>query len=645
MQLEKVRIAGFRSYDIPIDIEIDAHSTVIAGRNDAGKSSVLEALEAFFDDKVDVKDFSVRSEGPIEVTCQFSDLPSSVTIDAKFATSLSDEYLLDAAGKLSVKKTWSRGKTGSPAVSVFAVHPTADTGDLNLLELKQQGLKAKARELGIANEAIRVEGDGRTNTAYRRAIWSSLLDSGDARLTKREVTLSKEDGLNVAKALSNYYPYFHLFRSDRASDETEPLAQDPVKLIVKEVLDEHIDQLSMLSSQIEKQINQKLSSVISKLSEVAPDMAASLTAQDLTPKWQNAYGKAQFVDENDVPLARRGSGTRRLVLLSFFRAEAERDIADSDDNYHRGVITAVEEPETALHSDLQKQIVSSLLDVSERSNRQVLLTTHSSNLLREVPATSIRYIRRETEGPRCISAESPTSGRELLESLNASLGIFTDHDVRCFILVEGRRDKEGLLRLSRAVAEKVGDDELSLEWLESQGRISFMPIGGGGNLSLWESNLSAFNRHEFYIIDSDRKKRGDKLKPEVAELQASTNDNRHACVLDRRELENYLTVESVIDSFPELDDFEDEFRGRIASVADWHYADIPTLVAQAAHSANADSKVPWESLSVDKRGDKESRAKKRLAEAFGHSSVVDSVWSENCDLKGVLEQVRAKVIS
>src|SRR5699024_2800741 len=151
-----------------------------------------------------------------------------------------------------------------------------------------------------------------------------------------------------------------------------------------------------------------------------------------------------------------------------------------------GVIAAVEEPETALHSDLQKQIVSSLLDVGEKANRQVLLTTHSANLLREVPATSIRYIRRDAEGIRCVSAESPTSGRALLESLNESLGIFSDHDVRCFILVEGRRDKEGLLRLSQAVAERYEDQDLSLEHLESQGKIAFMPIGGGGNLSLWE---------------------------------------------------------------------------------------------------------------------------------------------------------------
>lgn len=645
MRLEKVIIAGFRSYDAPFELEIDQASTIIAGRNDAGKSSVLEALESFFEDIVDTKDFAVRSVEPITISCQFSNLPDSVTIDANFSTSLQEEYLLDANGRLNVTKTWTRARAKSPTVSVLAVHPTTTDGDLNLLDLKQAALKSKARSAEITASGVPVEGDGRTNAAYRHAIWSSLIDSGNATLEEREVVLSKEDGLNVAKALAKYYPHFHLFRSDRASDESEPLAQDPVKLIVKEILDEHTEKLSELSSQIEEQINKKLSDVILKLSEVAPEMAASLKAQELAPKWPSAYGKAQFTDENDVPLARRGSGTRRLVLLSFFRAEAERDMPDSGNTYHRGVITAVEEPETALHSDLQKQIVSSLMDVGERADRQVLLTTHSANLLREVPATSIRYIRRESDGPRCVTAESPTRGKDLLESLNESLGIFTDHDVRCFLLVEGRRDKEGLVRLSRAMAERFGDDNLSLGHLEAQGRISFMPIGGGGNLSLWESNLSAFNRHEFYVIDSDRSSHDDELKPEVIELQTRATDNRHVFILDRRELENYLTLESILSVHQELTGFESEFQVELASANSWNYADIPTLVARAAHRANQDSQIAWENISEDKRSDKESKAKKRLVQAFDHSSVVESVWTSNCDLKIMLECVRSAVVS
>ncbi|MGY5766688.1 ATP-binding protein [Brachybacterium sp. DNPG3] len=639
MQLAKLEISGFRSYVEPFEIEFEEGATSIVGRNDAGKSSILEALEAFFAGKVDPKDYSVNSSLPIAVSCEFTELPETVSIDANFSTTLAAEYLLTRSGSLRVTKEWSRGKPSGPKVSVLADHPTSDTVETNLLDLKQQGLKKVAAGRGISLEDVQGKGDARTNSAYRKAIWDQVLESGDASLVEREVQLSKEDGLDVAKALEKYYPYFHLFRSDRASDENEPIAQDPIKLIVKEVLEQHSAQLNEFATVIEGEVNRKLKAVVGKLAEVAPDMAATLRAQDLAPKWTGAYGKAQFIDENDVPLSRRGSGTRRLVLLSFFRAEAEREVDEDHTTYHRGVLTAVEEPETALHSDLQRQILSSLLDVADQPNRQVILTTHSSNLLRDVPATSIRYIRSESGKKSCVSADSSSSGQELLSALNSSLGIFTDHNVRCFVLIEGRRDKEGIVALTESLHANTDEGVVPFYHLESQGRVAFMPIGGGGNLSLWESNLSEFNRHEVYVVDSDRESVSSPLKKEVIGLQTREDTNRTVVVLERRELENYLTFEAICSAYADLSEFERLFREAIGTAGEWDYVDIPSIAAEAAHEANPAAGQPWLELSESKRSEKESAAKKRLAKAFRHESVAKSLVESDCDLMRTLRRI------
>lgn len=42
---------------------------------------------------------------------------------------------------------------------------------------------------------------------------------------------------------------------------------------------------------------------------------------------------------------------KRLVLLSFFRAEAERRLSEQGGN---GIIYAIEEPETSQHTENQK---------------------------------------------------------------------------------------------------------------------------------------------------------------------------------------------------------------------------------------------------------------------------------------------------
>lgn len=49
MKLKKIRIKNFRGYDREIDVSI-GDVTVFAGKNDAGKSVVLEALDIFSKD-------------------------------------------------------------------------------------------------------------------------------------------------------------------------------------------------------------------------------------------------------------------------------------------------------------------------------------------------------------------------------------------------------------------------------------------------------------------------------------------------------------------------------------------------------------------------------------------------------------------
>ena len=59
-------------------------------------------------------------------------------------------------------------------------------------------------------------------------------------------------------------------------------------------------------------------------------------------------------DGNGVPVNKRGSGARRLILLSFFRAQAERAAGGKE------VIYAIEEPETSQHPDNQRALAEAL---------------------------------------------------------------------------------------------------------------------------------------------------------------------------------------------------------------------------------------------------------------------------------------------
>lgn len=639
MKLEAVTISGFRGYGEPLTVSIEGSTTTIIGRNDAGKSSVFEALDIFFGgSKPEVSDFTIDSSEPLEISCTFTDLPPAVVLDVNRSTTLQDEYLVDTNGRLTLVKSWTRSKLTAPSIYALANHPSFQT-DLDPLNAKLPALKAEATRLGIPNLEI---DDRRASSAYRSAIWKTTIASGTAVLVEKKVALTSEDGKSVAAALSSYLPVFHLFKADRQGNEADKVAQDPAAAVIKAVLAEHEDTLEELSQTVQSQVESMLGEVVRSLSDVAPKLAKSLSINDPAPVWSKAFSGLQFFDENGVPLSKRGSGTRRLVLLSFFRATAEKGLLleeDDSNSYHRGVITAVEEPETALHADLQTDIISSLQDVGDLPHRQVLLTTHSANLIRLVPANSIRYIT--VSGPHkrsCISVESDGNATALLGELNRSLGIFTDHNVRCFILVEGRNDIAALRNLS-AACEREGISSIrSLASMEAAGLVCFMPIGGGGSASLWESTLSPFRRYEVHIMDSDRESPDHALKQSMQDLKDRADEKRLVYILNRREMENYLTREAVEHAFADVPGFNSRLADRTQSL-DWDYIDIPSVCADVVHEIGTSSDKRWAELTDTVRKKKESNAKKRLNEAFSHNSVCANFEPSEADLFEALSEI------
>lgn len=83
MKLEKVKIKNFRCYREEISIPI-SNLTAIIAKNDVGKSSILEALDAFFNtEKLDSGDRSagLRNADNVEITCIFKDIPDQLIID------------------------------------------------------------------------------------------------------------------------------------------------------------------------------------------------------------------------------------------------------------------------------------------------------------------------------------------------------------------------------------------------------------------------------------------------------------------------------------------------------------------------------------------------------------------------------------
>jgi len=207
MKLVSVEIENLRCYQEPIKAKIDSLTTFI-GKNDIGKSTVLEALEIFFNNdtvKITQGDENIHSGSSlVSIICEFSDLPQKLVLDSGAETSLNEEYLLTKDGTLKVKKIFDCGKkTPTCEVFIIANHPRAN-GINNLLELKEKDLQAIVKKEGI-------ECPLKGNPIMRKAIWSSNKEL-DLGLVELPVTKPKEDSKRIWEQIDKYLPLYALFR-------------------------------------------------------------------------------------------------------------------------------------------------------------------------------------------------------------------------------------------------------------------------------------------------------------------------------------------------------------------------------------------------------------------------------------------------
>lgn len=396
MKIKSIAINRFRGYDRRVTIQIEDLLAMV-GKNDIGKSTILEALDIFFNEnkgpvKLDKDDINrsclEAGEECVEIEVEFSELPSELVLDSTNKTTLKNEYLVTSTGTLHVIKRYPRA--GREKVYLRALHPTSpECADL---------LSKKVRELQAIVKDRDIPCKDKTKSAeLRKAIWSNVKD---LQLQDCEIEVAKIDAKNIWEQLKAHMPLYTLFQSDRKNSDGDSEVQGPMGIAVREILgDPKIrSQLADVAETVKARLDEVASRTLEKLSEFNPEVATSLNpvlpdSSDL--KWPDVFKKVSISGGDEVPINKRGSGVKRLVLVSFFIAEAERRQKESN---APDIIYAIEEPETSQHPDHQRYLIDALLKLSKTSNTQVLITTHSAEVVRCLDFSNILLIAGRGEG-------------------------------------------------------------------------------------------------------------------------------------------------------------------------------------------------------------------------------------------------------
>lgn len=531
MRLDSITIENFRCYREAVTVRLDDLTTFV-GKNDIGKSSVLEALEIFFNNdtvKIEQDDQNIFSgDTRVTITCEFSNLPSVLTLDAGAETTLASEYLLTIEGTLKIQKVYDC-KNKIPSVEVFIVarHPTVQNV-AGLLELKEKDLQKIVKEKGLMAQL-------KGNPGMRKAIWEAEADLKLADNVTIAISKPKEDSKRIWEQLESHLPIYALFQSDRSSRDSDGEVQNPMKAAVAAAIAEVQVEIDAIQQKVREKAVKIAQETLEALQTIAPTLARELTPQFTPPttsKWTGLFSVGMDTDDG-IPLNKRGSGIRRLVLVSFFKAAAERRLAAGN---KRSIIYAIEEPETAQHPNNQKILLDSFKTLAAYAGYQVVLTTHSPGFAAELPTAGIRFVSRDDAGKPTIEA-----GADVFGQVAQALGVVPDSRVKVLFCVEGPNDVVAFKCLSHAL--HLADP--TLPNLSVDERVAFITLGGS-TLKHWVTGhyLKALHRPEVHIYDSD-----------VATYAASVaqvnqrNDGSWAVQTAKHEVESYLHADAIAEAF------------------------------------------------------------------------------------------------
>jgi putative ATP-dependent endonuclease of the OLD family len=207
VKLKEVKLQNFRGYKNEVTVSFE-NLAVLIGRNDAGKSSILDALNIFFNDaEIQKEDACVHGNTTdVRISCVFSDLPTQIVLDELHPTTLQQEYLVRQDGLLEVCRIFNcntaKGKAEDAAHSrktgaIYAIeepetsqHPNHQLMLLDAFqELTDQDLAQVILTTHTPTLARKVDRNSIRLVALDAAHPKILLGSEDATLQSIKATL------------------------------------------------------------------------------------------------------------------------------------------------------------------------------------------------------------------------------------------------------------------------------------------------------------------------------------------------------------------------------------------------------------------------------------------------------------------------
>lgn len=520
MKITHVSIENFRAHsktDVPL-----TQLGCLIGENNAGKSSILHAIQIALDDRrIDTDDFR-DPELPITIIITLEQIEDQdlQRVEERHRTKL---LPLISDGKLKLVKQQNLGdKPQSLYVTKTPVNPEWKKDALEERFKGKTGaaLKTAAIELHPAMAAQLAEA-----TTVRKAdvlsAWTSIQNELPAECFE-ETYAALPTGISAGiKPLLPSVIYIEAVKD--AASEARPTGSSAFAKLLAMLFEEVQEQFQDIESQF-RAVHRKLSRQPDEEGGVTDDRlpavknietainenvrlsfpGVNVRMEIPSPTLSILLSSAHLLvtdDDHEGDISTKGDGLKRTVLFALLRAytsmraegiteESRQSETGSDALSPQPHILLFEEPELYLHPRAQRQLMTALSDFAK--NHQVLVTTHSPGFFQPTTKGFTR-LRKNAEGVRATPVDLSMSLRDayqLVQHENNEAAFFAN----AVVLVEGDSDTFVYPHLAKL---------LSPDWDHVEKNIAFLSIEGKGNIKRYREFFEAFEVPVHVITDLD----------------------------------------------------------------------------------------------------------------------------------------------